>query len=108
MNTYIYMIIISKLDAKSIINLSETCKTTYNLLRRSKQSSVIWNEYYNKIRNEKLDITNIKNSEEIFRLCAVEMFKKLKDVENERYLSEYFCYLTDKQIELYLKSKKYK
>ncbi len=105
MNNYIYTRIIHNLDIKSIINLAETNKEMYYLIRKSKYAGILWNEYFNKIRNidKDLDITQIKNPDQIFKLCALETFNYKK--KTDRYLKEYFYYLSNKQIESYLNSK---
>lgn len=104
MNNYIYTRIISNLDIKSIINLAETNRDMYYLIRKSKYAGILWNEHFNKIRNIDMDITQIKNPDQIFKICALETFNYKKN-KTDRYLKEYFYYLSNKQIESYLNTK---
>lgn len=92
---------------KNTVVLSETNRELYYFIRKSRYAAILWNNYFNKMKKSDLLLSNIKNAEQIFKMCALEAFK-IEKKNSDRYLNEYFIYLTRKQLESHLECKKCK
>jgi hypothetical protein len=103
MNYYFYTKIIDFLELKDLIKFSELSKSMNYLIKDSIYATKLWTRQLNRIRNEKC--TYNKSPRQLFKLCAVHTFHNIK-YGSERRLVEFFNFLTNKQIETYLKEYK--
>ena len=78
-------------DIKSIINLAETCKFFYNLIRKSDMGKIIWVSYYNSIFPLQIKQNSVHIGTKNWLKCGPFSGEKFTGVENMKDPVEYRC-----------------